>query len=128
MSQQWEQVEIEGRAFIPFDWKDTTPGGKNLGVAEFHVCVKFSRGKVSEFWVYPTQTHLKTSWHYKGGDINFSISAYEGLKSEGAWLVHWCKEHKCQSISVYSPSEAKYLEIDYHGLSFWRTNVDGKAA
>jgi hypothetical protein len=85
--------------------------------------LKFKRGKVSEFWVYPTQTHLETCWHYSGGDIYFAISAYEGLKSGGAWIVRWCKEHKCQSINVYSPTNAKYLEIDGSGLSFWLSDV-----
>ena len=121
---EWkQQVEVDGNIVIPFEWEDKTPGNNNFGHAEFQVCLKFKRGKVSEFWVYPVQTHIEEFWHYSGGDIMFVISAYEGLESQGAWQADWCKEHKTMSLSVYSPPDAKFLEIDHHGLSFWRSKV-----
>jgi hypothetical protein len=116
-------VEIENSIVIPFDWRDPNPGRKNFGWAEFSVCMKFKRGKVSEFWVDPIQTHLEEMWHYAGGDIYFHISAYEGLQSQGAWRIEYCKTHKCTSISVYAPKDARFLEIDYHGLSFWKSDI-----
>lgn len=123
MAKEWQLVEIDGKAFVPFLWRDPTPGGQNLGRAEFQVCLKFKRGKISEFWVYPVQTRMETCWHYSGGDVDFTISAYEGLKSEGSWMMGWCKEHKCTTFSVYAPTDAKFIEINYHGLSFWRSDV-----
>ncbi len=115
-------VEIENRIVIPFDWRDPTPGGKSLGRAEFMVCMKFKRGKVSEFWVDPIQTHIEEMWHYVGGDIYFALSAYQNLEDPKAWMIRYCKEHKCTSINVYAPSYAQFLEIDYHGLSFWKSD------
>ena len=122
MIKKWKLVEVNDQVFIPFEWRDPTPGGQNLGRAEFQVCLKFKRGKCSEFWVYPFQTRMDTYWHYSGGDIHFVISGYEGLKSEGAWIIGWCKEHKCIAFSIYSPTDAKFLQISYHGISFWRNN------
>lgn len=119
-TRKWQQVEVKDRIVIPFEWRDPTPGGGNLGRAEFHVCLKFKRGKVSEFWVYPVQTRLETCWHYIGESPDFTISAYEGLVSEGAWLSFYCSEHKSTSFSVYSPTGAKFLEISSSGLSFWK--------
>ena len=115
-------IEVDGELIVPFDWKDKTPGGGNLGRAEFTVCMKFKGRKVSEFWVDPVQSRLGVIWHFVGGDIDFSISAYEGLKSEGAWLAFRCQEHKSTSLRIYAPTEAKFLEINYHGLSFWRSD------
>ena len=122
MTCEWKLIELTEPIFIPFAWRDPTPGGQNLGRAEFQVCLKFKRGKVSEFWVYPRQTRLETYWHFSYGDIDFAISSYQRLDSVGAWLVLYCKEHKCPSICVYAPNDAAFLEISYHGLAFWRTN------
>jgi hypothetical protein len=119
MKREWKQVEVTGENFIPFEWKDRTPGGKNLGRAEFQVCINWRRGEIAEFWVYPVQTRLDTAWHYTGGSTYFSVNAYEGLKSEGAWMVHWCNEHKCQALKIYAPSQARFLQINHSGISFW---------
>jgi len=115
-------IEIENSIIIPFDWKDPTPGGQNLGVAEFVVCLKFRRGKISEFWVDPVQTRLEVIWHYTHGTSSgdFAISAYEGLQEKGAWFIGFCKTHKCPMIRVYAPNNARYLEINNYGLSFFR--------
>ncbi|TXH48150.1 MAG: hypothetical protein E6Q97_25440 [Desulfurellales bacterium] len=116
-------VEIKNQLFIPFEWRDLTPGGSNLGRCEFIVCPKFKRREICEFWVDPVQSRMGVIWHFCEGDINFTISAYEGLTSEGAWMFFWCKEHKTTAFRVYAPAEAKFLEINRRGLSFWRSEV-----
>ena len=126
--EDWKIVEVSGKTFIPFAWIDKTPGGSNLGHAEFCVCLRFKRGRVSEFWVYPAQQRdTNTAWHYTGGDIDFSISSYEHLTDAKVWLYFWCKDHKCPSMRIYVPRYSKFLEIDYHGISFWSTNPYGEA-
>ena len=74
---EWTQIEVAGSTFIPFKWRDDTPGGSNLGRAEFQVCLKFKRGKVSEFWVYPRQQRdATTCWHIITTYQDFHISSY----------------------------------------------------
>jgi hypothetical protein len=120
MRKQWKLVEVLNRLYVPFDWKDSIPGGQNLGRAEFQVCIKFLRKKVSEFWVYPVQSRLETYWHYLGGDVDFSIQSYEGLNQPNVWLASYCTEHKTTMLHIYSPNNAKFLGMDYHGISFWK--------
>ena len=123
MERKWNLVEVDGRIVVPFDWRDPKPGGSNLGRAEFQVCLKFNgRERSSEFWVYPVQTRIDDYWHYINGDIFFALNAYQGLDDPKTWMARWCKEHKTITLSVYSPSHAKYLVIDWHGLEFWKTN------
>ncbi len=119
-------IEIKGEIFIPFEWIDKTPGGSNLGRAEFMICIKFRRKQVSEFWVYPKQQRREDCWHYSGGERCFDISSYEKLKREGAWLISFCPEHKTQSISVYAPDGAKFLRITSHGIAFCMTDWSAK--
>jgi hypothetical protein len=116
-------VEIKEKLFIPFDWIDPTPGGRRLGRAEFAVCLKFLRGRISEFWVDPVQTHIDALWHYSGGNVDFTIQAYEKLESEGIWLVSYCKFHKATFFRLYAPRNAKFLLIDHNGISFYKTNI-----
>jgi hypothetical protein len=115
-------IEVKGSMFIPFDYMDKTPGGGNLGRAEFAVCVKFKGGKVAEFWVYPVQQRRQEYWHFAGGDCDFTIGSYEGLADAKVWRTFWCKEHKTTSLEMYAPDGAKFLRIDYHGISFTKTD------
>ena len=122
MEKEWKLVECGNGITIPFEWIDTTPGGSNIGHAEFQVCIKFKQGKVSEFWVYPRQQrNVDTYWHYVGGNIDFTISSYERLEDAKVWMIHYCKEHEATSFNLYVPKDSKYLRIDYHGLNFQRT-------
>ena len=123
INRKWKVIEVTDKVFVPFQWRDLTPGSGNLGRAEFQVCLRFKGSEVSEFWVYPIQTRMDTCWHYIGGDIYFTITAYERMHPEGAWMIRWCDEHQGPQLSIYSPTDAKFLEIDRRGLSFWQSNV-----
>ena len=119
---KWKMIEVEDSLSIPFEYMDKTPGGQNLGRAEFQVCIKFKRGQVSEFWVYPRQQRREDCWHYSGGsDLGFSISSYEGLDNSHVWLVSYCREHKTQTFMTYAPNGAKFLKIDSYGIHFCKT-------
>jgi len=122
-----EQIEIEDSLFIPFVWRDETPGGSNLGRAEFRVCLKSVREKLTEFWVDPWNLRRNEIWHCKANGYNdFTLDSYEGLCSVGAWLFIPCKEHKALSFSVYAPPNSQYLEITPSGLSFWVSDYSTK--
>ena len=116
-------VEVENSICVPFQWKDRTPGGKNLGRAEFQVCIRFKDGEVDEFWVYPRQQHNMTEyWHRSApNDKFFAFRAFEGLKEPWVWMVSWCDEHEAQAMSFYVPDDAKYLRIDFYGIGFTKT-------
>ena len=118
---EWNQVEVSPSISIPFEWRDPTPGGENLGRAEFQVCTKFKRGKIVEYWVYPKHTQLTDCWHWKGEYHDFTINCYQGLNHEGAWLIHYCKEHKAVSFNVYAPTNAGFIWLDCHGITFTKT-------
>ena len=122
-----QMVEVKGSKWIPFKWRDDTPDGSNLGRAAFQICLKFERSRVSEFWVFPKQQMgVSEYWHFIGGDMDFTFTAYEGLRTEGPWRVMWCKEHKAVSMSIYAPPEAKYIEINQYGVNFWKSDFSSK--
>ena len=126
MTRTWNLIEVDNEIFVPFEWRDTTPGGGNLGRVGFQVCLKFRCGKVSEFWVYPKQTRLETYWHVTNCDTSFSISAFQGLENPKVWLINWCAEHKTQTLNIYAPTESKFVWLNNYGITFLRTKFGEK--
>lgn len=122
MAKEWKLIEVENEIWVPFQWRHD-----QYGRAEFHVCVKWKRGKVSEFWVYPVQTEMDTYWHMAPGDYSFFVTSYEGLAEPKVWRMIWCREHKAPSLHIYSPTYARYLQINRDGLSFFKNNLSGEA-
>jgi len=124
----FEKIEVEGDLFIPFEWLDKTPGGSNLGRAEFSVCIKYKRGKVSEYFVYPEQQrNMNIFWHWQGKRDDLTISSYDGLEDAKVWMFYYCKTHKTQSFRLYVPPNAKYLHLSYNGLDFTKTDWGRKS-
>ena len=120
----WKLIEVKDIIYVPFKWLDDTPGGENLGRAEFKVCLKLKHNKIRELWVYPMQQRMNTYWHLDHGNgyNDFVISQYgfpKDTESTGVWLAFPCKKHKAISFFVYVPTGAKWLEISPGGLSFW---------
>ena len=124
---KYEQIEVEDSLFVPFKWLDDTPGGKNLGIAEFRICLKSVRGKLTEFWVTPRQQRRNEIWHCKANEYNdFHITSYEGLGSVGAWFIFPCEEHKALSFVVAAPANSRYLEITPSSIAFWVSDYGKK--
>lgn len=117
------QIEIKGDMFIPFKLMDDTPGGRNLGRAEFTVCIR-----KNEFWVYHKQQRGEFPiYHYKGDDIvQLLISGYEGLDAPRVWSTIWCNEHKATMLSIYPPDGARYLWLSNRLIGFTRANLRDK--
>jgi len=118
----WKEVEVNGTIVVPFKAMDDTPGGRNLGRAEFSLCTRFFRGKLREFWVYPLQQRdVDTYWHHGWPNDHLTFSAYEGLNECRPWMLGWCEEHKAPFLRIYAPNGAKFLRIDRNGVSFQKT-------
>ena len=125
MTKEKSCVELSVGTSIPFKWLDDTPGGSNLGIAEFGIVLNFGKGRnVSGFYVFFLQQHnVNSYYHWKGGDIDFTIKSYEGLDDPNVWMIHKSEEPKGTCIHAYAPKGAKYLYIEYHGIVFLRTSL-----
>jgi hypothetical protein len=126
---KWKEVIVEKPTFIPFVWIDRTPGGSNLGRAEFDVCQIYKRGKLSEYFVYPQQQRdMENYWHVVNPipEGVFTISSYERLADPNVWKTGWCKEHKTVYLSIYVPTDSKFIWLNAHGIGFTRTKWDEK--
>jgi hypothetical protein len=113
-------IEIDRFVLVPFHWLDPVLGGSNLGRAEFAVCIKYRRRKISDVYVYTQQQREAGSWHLATSRNHFMISSYQGLEDAKVWSFSWCSEHKTQSFRLYVPTNSKILKIDCDGLSFWK--------
>ena len=124
---RWQMVEVSGALNVPFKWRDDTPGGGNLGHAEFQVCLKHhGKRKSSEFWVYPRQQRgASVYWHkdWVHPDLGFSLSSYQDLEDPNVWHLGYCEEHRCTTFAIYVPRDSVFARIDGYGLSFWKTDV-----
>lgn len=105
-------IQIKGGDFIPFEWKT-----ERWGRAEFSICPIYKRRKLVKLFIYPHQQENKEDYYIWEGtsDSYFTIQGYEGLNDPKIWLIGWCKEHKCQNIRLYVPSNSKF--IWFHVLS-----------
>jgi hypothetical protein len=122
---QWKQVEVGDKGlFVPFQWVDKTPGGSNLGVAGFVICLRWKHGQIKEMWVHPKQQRLNNYWHIKcdTGNNDIHIGSYEGLPNPNAWLIYWCAKHKAVAINVTAPAGAKFIRIWRWGIDFTMTD------
>jgi hypothetical protein len=113
-TKEWKLIELAEPTWIPFE-----VATKEWGRIEFIICTLYRRGKLNGFWVYPKQSNIIEAWHFPYTYHNdFGNSSYDNLDAGRAWLFWWCKEHKCPSMSIYAPNNAKYLKIDGYGIEF----------
>jgi hypothetical protein len=95
---------------IPFQWMH-----KSYGRAEFQICVQWKRRRVEDLWIYPKQQERVPDeyWHAKinGRSNSVALTGYDGLDYPNVWYTFWCKEHKCQALELYVPSESRVLWI-----------------
>lgn len=102
---------------VYFKWRDPTPGGSNLGRAEFSICPVYVRGKLKEMYIDPIQqrnsdTIYKAVFDYP--PLDFTIQSF-GLDDPKIWLHYWCKRHKCAGFRLYVPDNAEYFQVDFFG-------------
>lgn len=99
-------IPIKDGDFLPF--VGLTP---RLGRAEFAICPQWKHGKLVKMSIHPQQQE-DTSYFYEWeghGKRYFTIQSYQGLEEPKVWMHSYCKEHKCQTMSLYVPYGAKYI-------------------
>ena len=100
---------------------DPTPGGGNLGRAEFVFCPVWKRGVMRELLIYRAQQRDKQRAYRlpladAGRVTVFSFRAWghRGIEEPRPWRMGWCKEHKGVSYEVYVPSGTDRLTFSPH--------------
>jgi hypothetical protein len=89
---------------------------KSLGRAEFQVCPQYKRGKLVRLYIYPLQQEDRSYYLWEGnGKRHFTIQSYEGLDEPKIWMHSYCKEHKCHSMRMYVPDDAKFILFQEYG-------------
>jgi hypothetical protein len=106
MKPHFKKVELSCGDLIPFvDVSD------RLGRAEFIICPQWKRGKLVGISIYPMQQEdMSCYYEWKGEGVNcFYLQSYQSLEEPKVWMHSYCKEHKCQSLRLYVPRNAKYI-------------------
>jgi hypothetical protein len=118
------EIKISSNEFIPFEAMSA-----RYGRAEFVVCPVFKRGKLVVCSIYPRQQpEVKDHWVWEGKADGLSFTGYQGLDNPKIWRTFWCKEHRCNSIELYVPNEAKFLWINLSvgslGINFTKERLN----
>lgn len=100
---------------------DPTPGGGNLGRAEFIFCPIWKDGIMTRLLIYPRQQRVKVfcydlSLKDAGMVKNFCFHSWthKGIEQPHAWRMYWCEEHATVSYEVYVPSKTNRLSFEPH--------------
>ena len=98
----------------PFEWMT-----KEYGRAEFTICPVWKGNRIKEVFIYPAQQpdakhyyYIKGNWDgVRFGSLFYKYDTVKGVQTKlnqpVVWMTHWCKEHECQSFSLYVPKNAK---------------------
>jgi len=117
---EWKLVTVDDSIAIHFVALDPTPGGSNLGRAEFTVCQIFKYGKPKGYFVYPRQQRdVDTCWYVTYVSFQgISIGSYGNIDPPRVWNTFWCKDHKTMGLDMYVPNNSRILHLDRYGLRF----------
>ncbi len=122
-TKKFATVEIGLDECIPYVALDPTPGGSNLGRAEFQFCPTWKDGRMAELLIFPRQQRCDV-YCYRlrlavktAGRINvFSFSSWEheGIARPNCWRMGWCQEHQTVSYEVYVPDQTNTITFMTH--------------
>ncbi len=113
-------VDVGLDGAIPYVAMDPTPGGENLGRAEFEFCPIWKRGRMVELLVFPAQQRTDVLCYrlaLTGRVRTFSFthrSASPRREEARPWMMTWCQEHKTVSYRVYVPAYTNELRFEPH--------------
>lgn len=115
-------IELTPEGVIEYDVLDKTPGGSNLGRAEFVFCPVIRRSRFAEIHIFRKQQR-RADRHYIvklpkdvpaiGFDHKISDFHKENL---APWNYVPCKEHKGLSFSIYVPDGTSRLAYHLSGV------------
>lgn len=116
-------IELKDNQAIEYDVLDKTPGGSNLGRAEFVFCPVIKSGKIREVHIFRRQQR-QSDKHYlvklysdERAGIGFRHNP-EGSRGNALapWYYSVCQEHKGMSISVYVPDDTSKLVVRHSSI------------
>jgi len=97
---------------------------ERYGRAEFQICPKFVRGKMTDVFIYRRQQpHEKNKEYHldllkllpKWRITEFQIDAWSHkTDNPRIWRNWWCKEHKTIAFDIYVPNDTDTIEFDFH--------------
>lgn len=95
---------------------DKTPGGTNLGRAEFVFCPMWRCGRLERFFIEARQQRDLVDTQYvvetfKGEMFCVQSWTHRGIKEPRVWSSYWCKEHKTIALRVYVPNNANCFTV-----------------
>lgn len=111
---------------IRFKALDDTPGGGNLGRAEFQFCPIWRKGKMAELMIFRRQQREEVrAYRLKllRGITQFSFQGpYEDKPN--LWHMFWCEEHETVCYRVYVPTHSSRIAFEPHfgnsiDIRFW---------
>lgn len=90
---------------------------QEYGRAEFICCPVFKRGKLKEFYIWPSQQPDAKYYYkviFKYPPIDFSVCSWShlGIDNPNIWLHSWCEKHKCHSFRLYVPTQSNQFRIE----------------
>lgn len=108
---------------IAYDVLDKTPGGGNLGRAEFVFCPILNGKRIERVEIYRKQQRRDDRWFRVKiyGDYATGLAFKEahcrpGHQYIAAWNYHRCAEHKGISMSVYVPDGTCRMRVELSGI------------
>jgi hypothetical protein len=117
-------IELDEGDIIEYQVLDDTPGGGNLGRAEFVFCPILKRGRITEVNIYRKQQRRKDRWfrvkmcsdQYTGLAFEHRTGEYR-TESLAPWHIGPCKEHKGLAFSVYVPTGTGQIRVRLSSIS-----------
>ncbi len=107
---KWQLIEMNATErdrwefCIPYLWRT-----RELGRAEFSVCIRWRRGAISDLWVAPRQQGPETSKLYH---ITVTSGATGASIANGVvWMLTECREHQGQNFLISVPDDTDLLQI-----------------
>lgn len=89
---------------------------KTYGRAEFVVCSKYVRGKLSKLYITPAQQPdmlYKYFIDVKKGTLDWSMRAWthKSIDTPYIWIHFWCTDHQCPAMRLYVPAKATHFAV-----------------
>lgn len=107
----WKVIELnpegskEWNFYIPYVYMT-----KEYGRAEFSICTKWKRGRISDIWISRMQQKEGCGELYHINVVSKSRSLSFGYESH-VWFSCWCQEHKAQNLRAYVPNNTDMLLV-----------------
>jgi len=113
-----DPIELSKHQPISYKWIDETPGGMNLGRAEFTFCPKYKRDRLTEMFISRKQQREKDRYYIAKGlnSESFSFRKQDDIRATPIWRIAFCHDHKVTRFELYVPMGTSTLLMDYSSI------------